>query len=72
MLEILDAETFLSGHSDPVGREEMEKHIREMVEKQKKVKELVSQDKTMSEILEQFQDNESRLVRSIYQEIIEQ
>jgi len=69
MLETLDAEIFLSGHSDPVGREEIEKHIQTMVERQKKVKELVRQDKSMDEVLDEFNENESRLVTSIYNEV---
>lgn len=72
MLETLDAETFLSGHSDPVGRDEIEKHIQEMVERQNKVGELVSQDLSLEEILKEFNDNESRLVTSIYNEITDQ
>jgi cyclase len=72
MLEKLDAEIFLSGHSDPVGREEIEKHIQIMVERQNKVKEFVSQDLTLEEILKKFNENESRLVTSIHNEITEQ
>ena len=72
MLETLDAETFLSGHSDPVGRDEIKKHIQEMVERQNKVKELVSQDKKLEETLIEFDENESRLVTSIYNEITNQ
>ena len=69
MLETLDADTFLSGHSDPVGRGEIEKHIQEMVERQEKVKQLVGKDMILAEVLEKFQDNETRLVTSIYNEI---
>ena len=72
MLETLDAETFLSGHSDLVGRDEIKRHIQEMVERQNKVKELVSQDKTLEETLVEFDENESRLVTSIYNEITNQ
>ena len=64
MLETLDAETFLSGHSDPVGRDEIKKHIQEMVERQNKVKELVSQDKTLEETLVEFDENESQIGRA--------
>ncbi len=72
MLEELDAELFLSGHSDPVGREEIRKHIQEMVKKQQKVKELVSQNKSLEEVRNEFKENEARLVSSIYSEITEQ
>jgi len=69
MLETLDADTFVSGHSDPVGREAIYKHIQEMVERQKKVKDLIEQSKTMEEVLAEFSEDESRLVTSIYNEI---
>ncbi len=72
MLEALDAETFSSGHSDLVGREEIEKHIQAMVERQNRVKEYISQEKSMAEILTEFDENESRLVTSVYNEIIGQ
>jgi cyclase len=69
MLETLDAEVFLSGHSDPVGRDEIRKHIQVMVERQLRVRELVSQDLTLEETLKEFNKNETRLVTSIYNEI---
>lgn len=69
MLDTLDAETFLSGHSDPVGRDEIKRHIQMMVERQAKVKEIILQDLTLEETLDQFNENEARLVTSIYNEI---
>jgi cyclase len=72
MLETLDADIFLSGHSDPVGREEIYKHIQVMVERQKKVKDLISQGETMDEVLAEFSEGETRLVTSIYHEITSQ
>jgi glyoxylase-like metal-dependent hydrolase (beta-lactamase superfamily II) len=69
MLEVLDAETFLSGHSDPVGRGDIKKHVQAMVDRQKAVKESISQDKTLEQTLEEFNENESRLVTSIYTEL---
>jgi cyclase len=69
MLETLDAKVFLSGHSDPVGRDEIRKHIQVMVERQLRVKELVSQDLTLEETLKEFNENETRLITSIYNEI---
>jgi cyclase len=69
MLETLDAEIFLSGHSDPVGRDEIKNHIQAMVNRQNKVKELISMNQSLEEILENFEKNESRLVTSIYNEI---
>jgi len=68
MLESLDAELFLSGHSDPVGREALEKHIQEMVARHKKVKDFISQNKSLEDVLEEFDKNEARLVTSIFNE----
>jgi len=72
MLESLDAVIFVSGHSERVGREEIQNHILVMVERQNKVKLLVSQDKSLEETLKEFNENESRLIKSIYNEITEQ
>ena len=69
MLETLDAEIFLSGHSDPVGREDIKKHIQAMVDRQMKVQSLYKQDKTMAEVRDEFNENEARLVTSIYNEV---
>lgn len=69
MLETLDAGKFLSGHSDPFGRDDIQKHIQGMVERQEKVKELMGYDKNLTEILEEFGEDESRLVTSIYNEL---
>lgn len=72
LLESIDAESFVSGHSEPVGREEIQKHIQVMVERQNKVKALVSQGKSLEETLSEFDEDESRLVSSIYNEITQQ
>lgn len=69
ILENLDAETFISGHSAPVGRSEINTHILAMEQRQKKVKELKEQDMELEEVLSYFNENESRLVTSIYQEL---
>ena len=72
MLETLDAEVFLSGHSDPVGRGEIQKHIQVMVERQSKVNELLDEGQSLKEVLGEFNENETRLVTSIYNEITNQ
>ena len=69
ILEDLDAEIFISGHSAPAGRSEMEKHIQAMEMRQKKVKELMGEGLNLEEVLSHFDENESRLVTSIYGEI---
>jgi glyoxylase-like metal-dependent hydrolase (beta-lactamase superfamily II) len=69
MLETLDAQIFLSGHSDPAGRSEIRDHLKQMVERQNKVKELISQGRSLEDTLESFEENEARLVTSIYNEV---
>lgn len=69
MLETLDAQIFLSGHSDPVGRSEIREHLRQMVDRQNKVKALVVEGQSMEDVLESFEENEARLVTSIYNEV---
>jgi len=69
MLETLDAEIFLSGHADPVGRDDIIKHVQAMVKRQDRVKVLVNQGLTMEETLAEFDENEARLVTSIYTEL---
>ena len=69
ILDHLDAEIFISGHSDPVGRDALRKHIEAMEKRQEKVKKLMAQDLDLEEVLNHFDGNESRLVTSIYQEL---
>ena len=69
MLETLPAVTFLSGHSEPAGRSDIEQHLLQMVERQEKVMQLMEKGEQLEEILAEFQENESRLVTSIYQEL---
>jgi cyclase len=69
MLENLDAEVFISGHSAPAGRDDLGAHILAMEKRQEKVKELMDQDLDLEKVLTYFNEDESRLVTSIYQEI---
>ena len=69
MLETLDAEIFLSGHSEPVGRNDIQKHIQSMAERQAKVKKLIGEGKSLESTLAQFDQDEARLVTAIYDEI---
>jgi len=69
MLETLDAEKFCSGHSEIVGREAIKNHIRQMEERQEKVKSLMDKNMSLEEIKSEFDENEARLVESIYSEI---
>ncbi len=69
MLSTLDAKKFCSGHADVIGREAVKKHIKEMVTLQDKVKDLKSLGKKLGEIKAKFNENESRLIEAIYNEI---
>ncbi len=69
MLETLDAEKFCSGHSEMIGREEIMAHIEQMKERQEKVQALVDKGNTLEEIKAEFEEDEGRLVESIFNEI---
>ena len=69
MLNTLEAEKFCSGHSDPVDRQTIQKHIETMKTIQEKIKALVAKGKNLEEIKSEFQENEGRLVEAIYNEI---
>ena len=69
MLDTLDAERFCSGHSDPIDRDTVKHHIEEMKTIQAKVKALIEQDKSLEDIQKEFEENHSRLVVSIFNEI---
>jgi len=69
MLENLDAEKFCSGHSDPTDRNAVEHHVEEIKTLQGKIKNLIEQGKDLEEIKGAFEDNHSRLVESIFNEI---
>lgn len=70
MLDTLDAEKFCSGHSDIASRAIIRKHIAKMKTFQKKIKSYINANKTLEEIKKAFKKNETRLVESIYNEII--
>jgi len=69
MLEIIDAEKFCSGHSEIVDRQTIKNHIDQMKERQQKIKSLMKEDRSLEEIKNEFDENEARLVESIYNEI---
>jgi glyoxylase-like metal-dependent hydrolase (beta-lactamase superfamily II) len=71
MLETLDAEKFSSGHSEICSREDIRQHLVWMQELQKKVKFLVEQNKSLDEVKGNFEENEARLVTSVYNEVKE-
>ena len=69
MLETLEAETFCSGHADPVNRSAVNHHIEEMKKIQGKVKSLVEQGISLEEIKKGFPKNHAGLVEAIFNEI---
>jgi uncharacterized protein (DUF3084 family) len=71
MLETLDAEKFSSGHSDVCSREDIKQHLAQVQELQKKVMALVEQNKGLDEVKASFEENQARLVTSVYNEVKE-
>ncbi len=69
MLETLDAEKFCSGHSEIANRETIKEHINQMQKRQEKIKSLIEKDMSLEEVKKEFEENESRLVEAIYNEI---
>lgn len=69
MLDNLDAEHFCSGHSESVDRSTIRHHIEEMKQIQGKIKVQIEQEKSLDEIQKTFEENHTRLVESIFNEI---
>ncbi len=69
MLETLDAEKFCSGHSNIASRDEIRNHIGLMKKRQEKVKTLIKKNKSLEKIKSEFEEDEKRLVETIYNEI---
>jgi len=69
MLETLEAERFCSGHSEIIGRAEVQKQIDTMKARQDKVKQLMAAGKNLPEIQAEFEPGEARLVESIFNEL---
>ncbi|TKJ32299.1 hypothetical protein CEE39_05920 [bacterium (candidate division B38) B3_B38] len=69
MLDTLDAERFCSGHSEIADQEAIRNHIYQMKKQQEKVKALIEKGKSLEEIKSEFEENEARLIESIYNEI---
>ena len=69
MLEALAAERFCSGHSEIIGRAEVQKYLEAMKARQEKVRQLMASGKTLAEIQAEFGADEGRLVESIFNEL---
>ncbi len=50
----LDADTFVSGHADPVGKDQIRELVASLEEKQRKIKALVAEGKSLDEIKAAF------------------
>jgi cyclase len=69
MLQTIDAEHFCSGHSDMVDRPAIDQHIEQMKKRQEKVRQLINKGMALDQVKKEFEDNEARLVESIFNEI---
>ena len=69
MLRTIDAEKFCSGHSEMTDREGVRNHIEQMKKRQEKVKALIREGKSIEEIKSEFNENETRLIETIYSDI---
>jgi glyoxylase-like metal-dependent hydrolase (beta-lactamase superfamily II) len=69
MLDTIDAEKFCSGHSEMTNRAGIENHIGRMKKQQEKVRALIAKGKNTEEIKSEFEENESRLIEAICNEI---
>ena len=69
MLETIDAEKFCSGHSEMTDRAGIKNAINQMKTRQEKVKALIAEGKNLDQIKSEFDQNEARLVESIFNEI---
>jgi len=69
MLETLDVEKYYSGHSAIATRQDVKDHISQIQKQQQTIKAMIEQNKSLDEIKSEFDENEARLVESIYNEI---
>ncbi len=69
MLAVLEAETFCSGHSQRLTRDDIEQHIAGMKDIQQKITKMVNEGMGLEEIKKQFEENQARLVEVIFNEV---
>lgn len=65
----LDAEKYCSGHAEIKSKKDIEQHITELIAFQENVEELVKSGKSLDETKAAFEENEARLVESVYNEL---
>jgi len=69
MLETIDAEIFSNGHGEMTDRMQIQNHIAQMKKRQEKVKALIEKKKSLDEITSEFEENESGLIETIFNEL---
>lgn len=69
MLANLDAEKFLSGHSEMLDRAGIQKHIDEMKSLQNEIKSMIDLNKSLEDIKNDFDENQATLVETVFNEI---
>jgi cyclase len=69
LLRSVKADKFLTGHSGVITRTQIESQLETMKQRRAKVKSLMSQNKTLSQVQSEFEENESRLIETIYNEL---
>jgi glyoxylase-like metal-dependent hydrolase (beta-lactamase superfamily II) len=69
MLSTIDARKFVCGHNDVIDRAAVQNHIAQMKALQEKVRGLKVKGQSIEEVQKQFEQNQSALVQTIYNEI---
>lgn len=69
MLSTIDAQKFVCGHNDVIDRAAVQNHIAVMKALQEKVRSLKVKDQSIEEVQKQFEQNQSTLVQTIYNEV---
>ena len=69
MLATIDARKFVCGHNDVIDRTAVRNHIARMKALQAKVRDLKMKGRSIEEVQKQFEQNQSALVQTIYNEI---
>ena len=69
LLSTIDARKFVCGHNDVIDRATVRNHIARMKALQAKVRDLKMKGRSIEEVQKQFEQNQSALVQTIYNEI---
>jgi cyclase len=69
MLKTLDAQKFFSGHSEATDSTGIQNHIDQMKIRQTKVMDLIQKGKDVGTVIKAFPEDETNLIKTIFQEI---